>query len=318
MARLVQWKKCRDKPVVKERSDDTTGLVGPTLRIPEGCHHRGFAPKWIDWIDGSRYQSPMRRVIAIITTLGGLCLATCEKAPSPTPNQPPTFDQTFSEGLVIANGDSSIGPESLPDARALAAILNIWSWTVPVKLPDDVRTFSLRLDHYQHDQWISTLARSGFNRLTHRSQLGTEVPTEDEITIILRFPAAAASRELAATRSETGYLFTSSQFMTEGSLQGSEFLNPFFGKEPGLVIGSVPLPLELGTDTAPEAFKARLSSIDTRAREMSENFQIGVLHSNDGTNLRLTFSIQSRYDPPAEVSEENIISTPNPKTATKK
>lgn len=241
----------------------------------------------------------MRIWIAIFSFSSCLCLVTCEKAPRNTRAQPPTFNRAFNEGLVIAGGESSIGSETLPDPAVLAAILNTWTWTLPVTMPDDVRTVSLRLDHYQHDQWISTLATSGFHRLTHRSQLGTGVPTEDELTMILRFPTDAATRELAATRSKTGFLFTSAKFMNESRLQGSEFQNPFFGKEPGLATGRVPLPLELGTDTSREAFQARLSSIDTRARQMAENFQIGVLHSSDGTNLRLTFSIDSRYDPPA-------------------
>jgi hypothetical protein len=241
----------------------------------------------------------MRTGIAIITASSCLCLATREKEIRTKRGEPPAFNQAFSEGLVIAGGESSIGRESVPDPAVLAKMLNLWCWTLPVKVPDDALGLSLRLDHYQHDQWVSPLATSGFHRLTHRNQLGTGVPTEDELTMILRFPTDAATRELAATRSETGFLFTSAKFMSESRLQGSEFQNPFFGKESGLATGRVPLPLELGTDTSPEAFQVRLSSIDSRARQMSENFQIGILHSNDGTNLRLTFSIDSRYRPPA-------------------
>lgn len=263
----------------------------------------------------SGYTTSMRNWFTLLVASGCLSLATCEKAPRATADQPPPLDQAFSEGLIIGNGDSSIGPESLPDPAILAAILNAWTWTVPITLPDDVRTLRLRLDHYQHDQWISTLTTSGFHRLDHRSQLGTGVPTEDEITLVLRFPTEAATRELATTRSEKGFLLTGAKHMSSGRLTGSEFQNPFFGKESQLTTGRVPLPLETGTDASAEAFRARLASIDTRARQMSENFQIGVLHSNDGTNLRLTFSIDSRYHPPAKVSEENPISQPNPKTA---
>jgi hypothetical protein len=257
----------------------------------------------------------MHKRIAIITASCALCMATCEKETGTTSDQPPTFDQAFNEGLVIAGRESSIGSESLPDPAIFAAILNAWTWTLPVTLPDDVITFGLRLDHYQHDQWVSTLATSDFHRLTHQSQLGTGVPTDDEISIILRFPTEAATRVLATTRSEKGFLLTTAKHMSEGRLEGSEFPNPFFGKEPQVTTGRVPLPLELGTDASPEAHEARRSSIDTRSRQMSENFQIGVLHSNDGTNLRLTFSIRSRFHPPRNAPSEKPDSELKPTTA---
>lgn len=243
----------------------------------------------------------MHKPVVFLSALWCLSLAACEKQPRTVGVQPPpAVVPDFSQGLVIAGGESSIGTESIPDATVLANMLNLWCWKLPVKVPDDAIDLSLRLDHYQHDRWVSMLASSSFHRLNHRKELGTGVPTEDEITVVLRFPTDAATRELAASRSETCFLITSAKFMGGSRTFGSEFRNPFFRKAPGLGTGRVPPPLETGTDSSPEGFKARISLVESRSRKMSEIFQIGVLHSGDGTNIRLTFAINSRYHPPPD------------------
>lgn len=212
--------------------------------------------------------------------------------------------QSWHEGFSVEEV-SPFGEEIALTPDQIHKLMNLWTWNVELTVPEDCMEISVYLDEYRRDQHVRALAKHGFTRMKNREDRGQ--PMSDTITLAIRFLDSENGRPKALrTAKHCLFYADATQWNDNGGFDyPRKIANPFFKKDSAMGEGLSP-----GTyvDRSME-WRARADEIDRIGAERRSEFQIGLFSAEDGTNLRVTFRMGARYEPPGRTEKGSFEET---------